>query len=56
MGIFKKAFQKKEYAITGSVYEKNYTYQLTKSRILTDFEINNDAKQEVSDLYDIFNS
>lgn len=56
MGIFKKAFQKKEHAITGSVYEKNYTYQLTKSRILTDFEINNDAKQEVSDLYDIFNS
>ena len=56
MGVFKKPFQKKEYNITGSVYRKNYSYQLTESSALVDFRVNDNAKQEVSDLYDIFNS
>lgn len=56
MGVFKKPFQKKEYNITGSVYGKNYSYQLTGSSTLVDFRVNDNAKQEVSDLYDIFNS
>ena len=56
MGVFKRPFQKKEYNITGSVYRKNYSYQLTGSSTLVDFKVNDNAKQEVSDLYDIFNS
>ena len=56
MGVFKKPFQKKEYTITGSVYKKDYSYQLTESSTLVDFRVNDNAKQEVSDLYDIFNS
>lgn len=56
MGVFKKPFQKKRYTITGSVYKKDYSYQLTESSTLVDFRVNDNAKQEVSDLYDIFNS
>ena len=52
----KDHFKKKEYNITGSVYRKNYSYQLTGSSTLVDFRVNDNAKQEVSDLYDIFNS
>ena len=51
-----KLFQKKEYTITGSVYKKDYSYQLTESSTLVDFRVNDNAKQEVSDLYDIFKS
>lgn len=56
MGLFRNPFQKKDYKITGSVYEKEYTYKLEDDTTLNDFEIDNDAKQEVSDLYDIFNT
>ena len=34
----------------------DYSYQLTESSTLVDFRVNDNAKQEVSDLYDIFNS
>lgn len=56
MGLFKNPFQKKDYKITGSVYKDDYTYTLNSTTVLTNFDIDNDAKQEVSDLYDIFNS
>lgn len=56
MGLFKNPFQKKDYKITGSVYNDDYTYKLKSTTVLTNFDIDNDAKQEVSDLYDIFNS
>ncbi|MCI9127860.1 MAG: hypothetical protein HFG28_11885 [Eubacterium sp.] len=56
MGLFRHPFQKKDYTIIGSVYDKDYAYILETSTILDNFKIDNDAKQEVSDLYDIFNS
>lgn len=56
MGLFRNPFQKKDYKITGSVYNDDYTYSLKSNTVLTNFDIDNEAKQEVSDLYDIFNS
>ena len=54
LGLFRNPFQKKDYTITGNVYGKDYTFQLETVKALDDFEINNDAKKEVSDLHDIF--
>lgn len=56
LGLFRKPFQKKSYTIRGSVYGKDYSFLLEEQTILNNFDINEEAKQEVSDLYDIFNS
>lgn len=54
LGLFKNPFQRKDYTITGDVFGKDYSFQPETAKILDDFEINNDAKKEVSDLHDIF--
>lgn len=56
LGLFRNPFQKRDYTIRGSVYGKDYSWQLDKTEMLSDFDINELAKREVSDLYDIFNS
>lgn len=56
MGLFQHTFQKNDYDIIGDVYDNKYTYKLRSTTLLNNFTIDNDAKQEVSDLYDIFNS
>lgn len=55
MGIFRKQFQKKNYIISGNVYNVGYKYTLETETTLTNYEINNAAKLEVEHLYDIFN-
>lgn len=54
LGLFRNPFQKKDYAISGDVYGKNYSYFLESEKVLDDFEINKDAKKEVAELHDIF--
>lgn len=55
IGNFGRPFQKKDYHITGNVYDIGYTYSLIDSKEIS-FQYDNLAKQEVSDLYNIFNS
>ena len=55
MGIFRKQFQKKDYVISGDVYNAGYTYSPVNGQVLTNFIINDSAKMEVDHLYDIFN-
>lgn len=38
MGLFRNPFQKKDYRITGSVYNDDYTYSLKTTTALTNFE------------------
>jgi hypothetical protein len=56
MGLFRKSFQKRDYTITGSVYGGSYTYNMNRYSVLNDFDIEENTKQEVSDLYNIFNA
>ncbi len=56
LGLFRKLFQKKDYTVTGDVFKTNYTFQIESSTVLDHFEINDNAKNEVKELYDIFNS
>ena len=56
IGIFLSEFQKRDYTITGDVFSTGYTYQLEKYQPINNYEINSNAKQEVADLFDIFNS
>lgn len=56
IGIFMSTFQKRDYIITGDVFGPNYSYEIENYEPIDDYKINNSAKQEVSDLYNIFNS
>lgn len=56
LGSFNKPFQKNDYSITGSVYEPGYTANLIGSSELCINQFQQEAKQEVAELYDIFNS
>lgn len=56
LGSFGKTFKKVDYKLTGSVYKPEYGYEVISREILSDFEIENLAKDEVAELYDIFNS
>lgn len=56
IGIFRSEFQKRDYTITGDVFSPGYTYQLETYQPLDNYEINSNAKKEVSDLFDIFSS
>lgn len=55
LGNFGKPFQKRDYTIYGDIYDVGYTYSPLSScvKYLT---YNDTAKDEVSELYDIFNS
>lgn len=55
LGNFGRPFQKKDYQITGDVYKAGYNYSLIQSetKYLT---YNIAAKDEVAELYNIFNS
>lgn len=55
LGSFGRPFQKKDYEISGNVYDTGYNYSLVQSSVQY-LTYDTDAKQEVSDLYDIFNS
>ena len=55
LGNFGKPFQKKDYAINGDVYDIGYTYSPINSSIKS-LIYNDMAKDEISELYDIFNS
>lgn len=56
LGRFDKPFQKRDYSITGSLYELGYETTEKAHTSLYNFVIDDKAKEEVSDLYDIFNS
>lgn len=56
IGIFRSEFQRRDYTITGNVFSPGYTYQLETYQLLDNYEINSNAKMEVADLFDIFNS
>ena len=56
LGRFDNAFQKRDYSITGSVYELGYKTEELSHERLNSFVIDDKAKKEVSELYDIFNS
>lgn len=55
LGSFGKPFQKRDYAITGDIYDIGYSYNQVSYQIKS-FTYNNMAKDEVAELYDIFNS
>ena len=55
LGNFGKPFQKRDYAINGDVYNIGYTYNMINSSIKS-LSYNDTAKDEVSELYEIFNS
>lgn len=55
LGNFSRPFQKKDYKITGNVYDSGYSYKLlqsTQQYLIYD----EDAKDEIDELYNIFNS
>ena len=56
VGLFKSPFQKRDYTIAGDVFSQNYTYQLETYQPIDNYEINNNAKDEVAELFEIFNS
>lgn len=56
LGSFSQPFQKNDYSITGSVYQPGYTAVLKKTEVLYNYVSQAEAKQEVAELYDIFNA
>lgn len=56
LGLFRHPFQRRDYTITGDVFSPGYTYELETYQPLDNYEINSNAKKEVADLFDIFNS
>lgn len=55
LGYFGKAFQKKDYLLEGSVFDTSYTYKLISTEVQYPI-IDDGAKEEVSNLYKIFNT
>lgn len=55
LGNFSRPFQKKDYKITGNVYDSGYSYKLLQSTQLY-LIYDEDAKDEIDELYNIFNS
>ncbi len=56
IGIFMSEFQRRDYTITGDVFSPGYRYELETYQPLENYQINSNAKQEVTDLYNIFHS
>lgn len=56
LGLFRNPFQKCDYIVSGNVYAKGYSAQLSSVESLDNYEINNDAKEEVKELHEIFHS
>ena len=56
LGSFAKPFQKRDYAFIGDIYEPGYTYIPENSKVLDNIAYNDTAKDEVAELYEIFNS
>lgn len=55
MGLFKKdCFQRRDYHITGDVYRGHFQYEEVRYKRVTDFEIDETAKDEVAELRGIF--
>lgn len=55
MGIFRKTFYRKDYCIIGDVFSPGYEYYIESEEILTNFQINNEAKDDIDLLYDVYN-
>ena len=55
LGNFGRPFQKIDYTISGDVYNPGYSYAQTSSNTKY-LSYDSNAKKEISDLYDIFNS
>lgn len=56
IGIFMSDFQRRDYTIIGDVFRPGYRYELETHQPLENYQINGNAKQEVTDLYNIFHS
>lgn len=56
IGIFLSDFQRRDYTITGDVFSPGYAYELETYQPLCNYEINENAKKEIADLFNIFNS
>lgn len=56
LGSFNQPFQKNDYRIAGSVYKPGYKADLVTSTMLHNYEYQIQSKDEVTVLYDIFNS
>ena len=56
IGVFLSEFQRRDYIINGDVFSPGYTYELETYHPISNYEINNNAKQEVAELFEIFNS
>lgn len=54
LGSFCQPFQKKDYTLHGSVYDVGYTYTFERESVKY-FDYDYNAKDEVDELYDIFN-
>ena len=56
MGMFRSEFHYKDYRINGDVYSPGgYTAELLDQKVIYNFDINDTAKNEIDNLYRIFN-
>lgn len=56
MGVFRKEFYKKDYRIIGNVFSPGYDYYVENEEILSNFRINDDAKNDIDLLYEVYNN
>ena len=55
LGSFAKPLQVRDYTLFGDIYAPGYDYILEKSEVINDISYNQSAKDEVAELYEIFN-
>lgn len=55
MGMFRRTFYRKDYVINGDVFSPHYNYFLENEIILSDFYINDQARNDIDYLYDVYN-
>lgn len=56
MGSFRQEFHFKDYEIHGSVFSSGFTYELQSQKIMYGFNVHPQAKEEIDNLYSIFNA